>query len=577
MLNKLKKVDHAGSVPRFVASYLALQSSLPDKVEISNSILKGDDRSYVELISKERSPAERFDRRNILALDVLTKSDFLDLGIDRKAVAMESFHSSEVRCRLTNQRLLSRFNQRRVAGVKSGDLIWLIARKVDKILNRDESNEIDLLNELGSSCGFGPGSNVNVPRRRSLPGDKIGHLRPTTTKGCENLSAAILRWFDLWGVKAPESPKLDIVAGNRVTTVPKSYKTERTIAVEPLMNSFVQKGLGSMIRRRLRWSGLDLRVTPEIHSYYAFKGSLDGSVDTIDLKQASDCLAKELVTRVIPPNWLNLLDQARSERWIGAPSSVSYEKYSSMGNGYTFELESLIFYASMCVVRDLFGEKGDVVSVFGDDIILSSRLTQPGIEVLNHIGFEVNMEKSFFDGPGFRESCGSHFHLGVDVTPFYIRKDVRGDERLIWLANTLKRWCSRFLHSDGWGLDGDYHSLYQYLTTRISAYRRKPSIPHGYGDGALVRDLDECRPHRDKTLDGWRTSHFRRVYQERRGCADWPFFVANLLTMENRLSETDDQHLRNLRKKFSSFAETTGPYKLKLSKLLVTQWDNLGP
>jgi hypothetical protein len=61
---------------------------------------------------------------------------------------------------------------------------------------------------------------------------------------------------------------------------------------------------------------------------------------------ASDTLAFEVVSWLLPNDWWWALEQCRSPVGV-LPSgeTIRYQKFSSMGNGYTFELESLIFWA----------------------------------------------------------------------------------------------------------------------------------------------------------------------------------------------------------------------------------------
>ena len=66
-----------------------------------------------------------------------------------------------------------------------------------------------------------------------------------------------------------------------------------------------------------------------------------------------------------------------------------------MGNGYTFELETLIFYA---LIRAVVG-KESTASVYGDDLIYPSCHTREVRALLNFVGFATNEEKSFPVGP----------------------------------------------------------------------------------------------------------------------------------------------------------------------------------
>ena len=99
------------------------------------------------------------------------------------------------------------------------------------------------------------------------------------------------------------------------------------------------------------------------------------------------------------------------------------EQFSSMGNGFTFPLETLLFYSlARAVLKYMHAsaEEWDMLSVYGDDITLPSRCFSLLTEVFTECGFLVNSRKSFSDGP-FRESCGADYLRSIDIRPFYVR------------------------------------------------------------------------------------------------------------------------------------------------------------
>jgi hypothetical protein len=113
----------------------------------------------------------------------------------------------------------------------------------------------------------------------------------------------------------------------------------------------------------------------------------------------------------------------------------SNQKFSSMGNGFTFELESLIFWA-------LSKSVSDFVSVYGDDIIVDSTCRDRFVDLFRFCGFTTNESKSFWSGP-FRESCGKHYFQGTDVTPIYQKDSDENIENLLASLNRLRRWYYR--------------------------------------------------------------------------------------------------------------------------------------
>lgn len=133
---------------------------------------------------------------------------------------------------------------------------------------------------------------------------------------------------------------------------------------------------------------------------------------TIDLKNASNSVSTSLVELLLPPDWFAYLDSIRTKWTELEGKGIRLEMFSSMGNGFTFELESLIFWA---ICRSITPYE---VGIYGDDIIVPQDSASEVIGVLEACGFTVNTSKSFLSGCFF-ESCGKHYFMGVDVTPLY--------------------------------------------------------------------------------------------------------------------------------------------------------------
>jgi len=93
------------------------------------------------------------------------------------------------------------------------------------------------------------------------------------------------------------------------------------------------------MKKRLGLFGVNLR-DQSVNQRYALLGSIDGSLATIDLSSASDTVSYALVMSLLPSGWFDLLDLFRSE-CVEVPGGViELEKFSSMGNAYTFELRA---------------------------------------------------------------------------------------------------------------------------------------------------------------------------------------------------------------------------------------------
>lgn len=207
-----------------------------------------------------------------------------------------------------------------------------------------------------------------------------------------------------------------LVKGSRGLTVPKNAKTDRFIAAEPTGNMFLQLGIGSFLKRRLKRVGvhLDNQQWNQVFAEWA----LDLGLATVDLKGASDSICRELVWQLFPIRWAQMLDDLRSHQMLVNDKWTVLEKFSSMGNGFTFEIESLIFWALTTTLCEEMGESTECVSVYGDDIICPVRVVPELIELFAYVGFTTNVKKTHY-ADMFRESCGKHYFKGSDVTPIY--------------------------------------------------------------------------------------------------------------------------------------------------------------
>lgn len=189
------------------------------------------------------------------------------------------------------------------------------------------------------------------------------------------------------------------VRGSRFSSVPKNNEKRRPINIEPFGNLLVQRRIGNSIRHLLSRKGLDLDQTAAVHRVRI--ANLKDA--TLDLSNASDSMSLALVRFLFPKWFVKMLENSRSFLLFGGDGSYHVpRKISSMGNGYTFELMTMVLYA-LCQTYDAHS------SVFGDDIIIDCRVADDLQKDLIDVGFRVNVEKSFTEGP-FRESCGANFH-----------------------------------------------------------------------------------------------------------------------------------------------------------------------
>jgi hypothetical protein len=413
-----------------------------------------------------------------------------------REVALSKFKDSEGQCQETNQRLTVEFQ--RLGSAEFDPIVRLARRKIAATLGKF------CWDEASKHFSHGSKASTRLPRARGDLYYKFGGI-PDTTALCETLSKIAIASIRPWQGAEPENwsdCKVNLVVGNRITTVPKTAKTDRTIAIEPCMNMFVQKGIGRMIRSRLRRRGVNLN-DQSINQSLARLGSLDGSLATIDLSAASDTISTKVVELLLPPDWFDAMNITRSHYGVWTDGTVKrYQKFSTMGNGFTFELESLIFWALCSAVVDNLGLADKRIGVYGDDLIVSPDAYESLTYTLTRFGFTQNAKKSYATGP-FRESCGKHWFYGRDVSPFYIREGVVDVTRELLVVNNFRRWAnsvySGFIPPKVW-------SIYETLRDSLipEQWVRDIKIPDGFGDLGVVSSFSEALPQRsERGLEGW--------------------------------------------------------------------------
>lgn len=332
--------------------------------------------------------------------------------------------------------------------------LWSVCNP-DKVVDGIHTPQVPLLSpaSVDPGCGFGPGANIGA---RS--GDPYGKLAITeltyTDPTLLVLFQQAARWYPLWSEQElfrSQRWGSREVQGSRLSFVPKTADITRTICTEPLLNMFFQKGISAVLEARLREvTGIDLRWQPDKNRELARIGSIDGSYGTIDLSSASDSMSRQLVREFFPRQFVSWLELTRSPyTTLDSGEAVELQMVSSMGNAYTFPLQTL-FFTSLVVgayrvldipVRYPRGHRLGNFAVFGDDIIVCERAYKLVCRLLSHCGFTVNDDKSFNTGH-FRESCGRDYYCGHDVRGVYLKK-LLDDADCYSAANRLYRWCAK--------------------------------------------------------------------------------------------------------------------------------------
>lgn len=425
----------------------------------------------------------------------LSKYVGLKTGVDLAGVAISGWRSAESSCKAVNEK----FRGLRLRPFTGRVEAWLFAaqRKIASVLG---TLNVPLILD---GCQWGPGATYDLRRSDAFTDEKISRAFSVTLE-CLPYFRAIVQADPHWGEAIfgvhPEGrfsllpSSFKIVRGSRLLTVPKSAKTDRVIAAEPTGNSFCQQGVRLYLRRRLKRFGIDLD-DQSINQELA-REAYSSRLSTLDLSAASDTIARELVAHLLPLDWWMFLDSLRSHYTEVEGEWVHTEKFASMGNAFCFELETLIFWALASSVRSDCSV-APVVSVYGDDIIVEERNAADVIELLHFCGFTVNLKKSYVSG-NFFESCGKHFHRGLDVTPVYQKKTIESPSEIIRAHNRLYRYGKRF---------GCNFSKALGILREAYPWRPVPRIPFGADeDGGFLADsqsfsLDKNHGFRCRVLD----------------------------------------------------------------------------
>lgn len=254
---------------------------------------------------------------------------------------------------------------------------------------------------------------------------------------------------------------LVVVPGARASSVPKNALTNRFINVEATFPMLLQRCLAAGLRRVLKKIGNHLGplgpVFTEIGTF-----AIDGDAQerhlkmiahkcaTIDFSNASDSVILSVVMEMFPETVTCYLTRFRSQTVIVNGMFYVPNKLSSMGNGFTFEVMTLLLYALAYAICGPVG-----ISVYGDDVIVPQHYAARFLHCASLLGFEPNWKKTFVDSM-FRESCGGFYHeevgyiVSYDIHPCCTYQDVITTHNKMlhmleqpWLCNSLRSVLQR--------------------------------------------------------------------------------------------------------------------------------------
>lgn len=441
------------------------------------------------------NPLSDFSARRLKETLLKKFQDNVSPEADRKAI--EKFLTSNEKCR----------NWERNFHSWEDELFGTFKRVIEEFWYLDGTTPlVSDIEDFSSLCRTGPGAAVGAAGYSFYEKLYSGPL--TTTR------PILAAWYRRMNRRSPDARNaerirerrfgsISVLEGSRVTTVPKTTDVSRTICVEPSLNIYFQLGFGRRLEERLdKYFGISLATQPDRNRDLARVGSLENlggfTPVTIDLESASDTISLKMLEAALPRDFVAWLKLLRSPKALVKGESVELHMVSSMGNGFTFPLETMLFAGVVraCLrVRNVReSECSDLVGVFGDDIIVPKLILRDVLCLLRILGFSVNTSKSFFEGP-FRESCGYDFLNGHYVRGVYI-KTLKTPQDHAVAINQINSWsavtgiflpltvqyllsrCRQYFVPPTLGMDAGVHVPRSYVSPRKSLRYQSDLVRH---------------------------------------------------------------------------------------------------
>lgn len=370
------------------------------------------------------------------------------------ALAKEKFLDSERQCHFFNETLGEIFGKGETPYTRK--LLAYMRGFLQQLLG-----DVVPVKDIVKEAKHGPGANLDTQNGDVTSFAKYTNFPYSCTPGCVGYACYMIksdkRWFQALTNFYTHAKSICYdeinwtefwdyfilsASGNRIAFVPKTAKISRSIAIEPALNIMLQLGTDKIIRRRLKRFGIDLD-SQEPNQRLSRIGSKFQIYATIDLSGASDSISLKLCEMVLPTDWYQFLCKLRSPSGdLGDGENIVYSKISSMGNGYTFVLESAIFAAVVFAAYKMRSQPlyfGQNAAVFGDDIIVRSDMYDDVKHCLEVCGFQLNTDKSFNSGP-VRESCGTDWFEGLNIRPVFLKQPPSDQQELFVDHNVIKRY-----------------------------------------------------------------------------------------------------------------------------------------
>lgn len=385
----------------------------------------------------------------------LSKYPFIGAKMRAEEVAIEKLLKQESLNALTNHRwTLGDFSDGELSQIEA------VTHQLELILG-PAPTPVEVLEK----AAWGPGTVVGNTYGGGMTGPEFKFAQKATlTPNLTSVAPWVVTHYPEWSASMLAINQHDwfrVVPGDVLFTVPKKFEESRCAMKQAMINIWLTRGIGRTILKRLHSrAGLDLLHQQGENRRLARIGSGTGIFCTLDLTSASDSVCRAPLRSVLSPAWFAWLYSTAARRFrlptgytsVGFPSKTTYRDYemmSSMGCGFTFELQTALFLAicrsvvpGQWVASTRAGGRCELryphIGVNGDDIIVPTAYAKRVIELLTLFGLTVNVNKSHYNAaPGFRESCGGDYLFGVPVRPLFLHKGLDDGSAIVRLANNV--------------------------------------------------------------------------------------------------------------------------------------------
>ncbi len=418
--------------PRALAVKLLVQCG--EWVQLQELKVRPSDYQDVGGLSDRVGPEPYW--RDAMVTELLRKCD-LPTSVDREGAAVRTFLQCERECAAPNRRFDLLVGDKTFyegpSDLADSDFIVRVRKEVEKVLGNLPNGLTPRFSQGATYADTG--ALITIPDKMSS--------EPTIYKQSRC-------FLPMWGetswaralVNDGRASDPLTVRGNIFFCVPKDGTKFRGCCKEASVSVTYQLDVDRILKIKLRRIGIDLETGKDLHMRLAREASVKGHLATIDMSNASDTLAKQVVKFTCSKNgWYELFNSLRATHTRVGAKWFRLEKFSSMGNGLTFGLETLIF---ACLARTVVTDEGgdpDLVKCYGDDLIVPSEHSLGVLKALRLFGFTPNTKKTFVEGP-FRESCGGDYFDGTPVRAFYLENLPDEPQHYIAMANGLRRVAS---------------------------------------------------------------------------------------------------------------------------------------